>query len=162
MNQQRKITTVALRVIAVLLIAAGAVSLTAFASVDDGPKKLPGSWNVAVVSDLQGPFPGLLTFNEDGGMVGDPPPTPLESTSHGNWIRTGPRAIAYTFVALITNDQRVVVAKLKVVSALKYEASTDTWSGPYQLTVSTPDGSAVVGHDGGTFHLTRIAVETLH
>jgi hypothetical protein len=161
MNQQRKITAVALRVIAILLIAAGAVSLTAFASAEDGPKKLSGSWDVAVVSNLQGPFPGLLTFNADGGLIGDPPPIGTESTSHGNWIRTGPKAVAYTFVALITNDQRVVVAKLKVVGTLQYEASTDTWSGPYQLTVSTPDGTVVLGHDGGTFRLTRIAVEAL-
>jgi hypothetical protein len=160
MNLQRKLAPGASRVIAVLMIAAFTVALTGCATVDTGLQKLSGSWNVAVVSKLQGPFPGLLTFTADGGLIGDPPPIGTESTSHGNWLRTSPTAAEYTFVALITNDKRVVTANLKVVGTLDYDAASDSWSGPYKLTISALDGS-VLASDGGTFRLTRVAVEKL-
>jgi len=162
MRKPGKFVIAALSALAIVVAAAGTIALSARPNQEEGLKNLPGSWNVAVVSDLQGPFPGLLTFISDGSLIGDPPPIGTESTSHGTWVRTGPDSAAYTFVALITNDQRVVVAMLKVIGTLQYDGHTDSWSGPYKLTVKTTDGAVELGHDGGTFRLTRIAVETLH
>jgi len=147
--------------ISALLLAALAITQTAQANGNSRSEKLFGSWNVVVTTETQGTtFPALLTFSEDGGMIADEPPSPFETSGHGNWVSTGRREVAYTFVSLIGSAEGPLSAKLKVVGTLQYDAGNDSWSGPFKIDVLDPDGH-VTFTDHGTFSLTRIAVEPL-
>lgn len=90
----------------------------------------------------------------------DEPPSPFETSGHGNWISTGRRDVAYTFVALIGSAEGPLSVKLKVVGTLRFDSAKDTWNGPFKIDGFDPGGN-VIFSDRGTFSLTRIAVERL-
>ena len=125
-------------------------------------QKLAGAWSVEVTVEIQQiTFPGLLTFTSDGIVLGDEPGAPFETTAHGNWIATGPREAAFTFVALVGGGPGGnVSATAKIVGKLEFDARTDNWRGPFKIQVFDPDGNELFA-DRGTFRGTRIAVETL-
>jgi hypothetical protein len=161
MNSKRTLVVSILGLIATLLIAAFAIAQTTQASEDDRGAKLVGAWNVEVTTVGQGTtFPALLTFGDDGTMIADEPPSPFETSGHGNWISTGRREVAYTFVALIGSAEGPLSAKLKVVGTLELDADKGTWSGPFKIDVFDPNGNVILS-DHGTFSLTRIEVERL-
>jgi len=151
-----------LGMIAALLLAALAIGQTAQAGENDRQEKLLGSWNVDVTAVVQNiTFPALLTFTDDGGMIADEPPSPFETSGHGNWISTGRREVAYTFVALIGSAEGPLSAQIKVVGTLRFDPSQGTWNGPFKADVTDPSGNAIFS-EHGTFSLTRIAVEQLN
>jgi hypothetical protein len=148
-------------VAAALLIAAFANAQPAQVDASRQAKALVGSWNVVVTTEAQGTtFPALLTFGGDGTMIADEPPSPFETSGHGNWVRTGRHEAAYTFVALVGSAEGPLSATYKVVGTLQRDAGSDTWSGPFKIDVLDPAGQLVFS-DRGTFSLTRIAVEPL-
>jgi len=161
MKRTRTIALSIVGMIAALLIAAFAIGQTAEANANNRSEKLLGSWNVVVTTEVQGTtFPALLTFSEDGGMIADEPPSPFETSGHGNWVSAGRREVAYTFVSLIGSAEGPLSSKLKVAGRLRYDADDDGWSGPLKIDVLDPNGQ-VIFTDQGTFTLTRIAVEPL-
>ncbi len=161
MNHKRTFALSVLGLISVLLLAALAIAQTAQANASNLSEKLLGSWNVVVTTEVQGiTFPALLTFSSDGGMIADEPPSPFETSGHGNWISAGRREVAYTFVSLIGSAEGPLSAKLKVVGTLQYDAGNDSWSGPFKIDVFDAGGKLSFT-DHGTFSLTRIAVESL-
>ena len=125
-------------------------------------QKLVGAWNVEVNLELfQVKFPALLTFTSDGIVLGDEPPSPFETTAHGNWVATSPREAAFTFLALIGGGPDGQLSEtLKIVGKLEYDSRADTWSGPFRIQGFDSDGNEIFGYPG-TFTGTRIAVETL-
>ena len=161
MNHKRRYTLSAVGLLCTLLLAALAIAQTAQANASNRSEKLLGSWNVVVTTEVQGiTFPALLTFSDDGGMIADEPPSPFETSGHGNWISAGRREVAYTFVSLIGSAEGSLSAKLKVVGTLQYDAGSGSWSGPFKINVLDANGQ-VSFTDHGTFSLTRIAVESL-
>jgi hypothetical protein len=161
MNHKRTFVLSILGLISALLLATLAIAQTAQANANSRSEKLLGSWNVVVTTEVQGStFPALLTFSSDGGMIADETPSPLETSGHGNWVNSGRNEAAYTFVALIGNPDGTLSTKLKVVGTLQYDASNDSWSGPFKIDVFDAGGQ-VIFTDHGTFSLTRIAVEPL-
>ena len=82
------------------------------------------------------------------------------TSAHGNWISTDDGGAAYTFVGLFSGEDGTHAGKLKVVGTLQYDASADTWQGPFKIDVFDADDQPIAS-DHGTFNLTRIAVETL-
>jgi hypothetical protein len=124
--------------------------------------RLAGAWSVEVTVEIQQlSFPGLLTFTSDGIVLAEEPPSPFETTGHGNWVATGPREAAFTFLALFGGGPGGnVSATGKVVGKLEYDPRADNWSGPFKIQVFDPDGNEIFA-DRGTFSGTRIAVETL-
>ena len=147
--------------IAVLLLAAGAIVQTTRASDDDRTQKLYGSCYVAVRPQATAPFLGLLTFDAGGGLVADAPPSPLDSAAHGNWAPRDHGEVAYTFVGLSADTQRQIVGTVKVDGTLQYDAGQDSWSGPFKTYFLDVSGK-VIGTDAGTVRLTRIVVGSLH
>lgn len=124
--------------------------------------KLVGGWSVDTTVEIQqATFPSLMTFTSDGIVLTDEPPSPFETTGHGNWVATGPRSAAFTFLALIGGgpDGQLSVS-LKIVGKLQYDARADNWSGPFKIQGFDQDGIELFA-DRGTFSGTRIAVETL-
>jgi hypothetical protein len=159
MKRTRIIALSIVGLIGALLLAT--LEQTAQANANNRSEKLHGSWNVVVTTELQATiFPALLTFSDDGGLIADEPPSPFETSGHGNWISAGRREAAYTFVSLIGSAEGPLSAKLKVVGTLRYDAGNDSWSGPFKIDVLDPNGQ-VSFTDHGTFSLTRIAVESL-
>lgn len=123
--------------------------------------KLVGSWQVETTVVQQAvTFPALLTFTSDGIVIADEPPSPFETSGHGNWIATGPDTANFTFLALIGSADGPLSATIKVVGSLHYKASTDTWAGPFMIQVVDAKGDEILA-DRGTFNATRIAVEPL-
>jgi hypothetical protein len=142
--------------------------VTAFATAprpvqgdDRGIDRLPGSWHSVVTTPNQGSFPGLITFNSDGGVTATESPGPFESPAHGNWERRG-RDVAYTFFALFGTAAGAGhnAGSLKVVGTLHFDARNGGWTGPFRIQVFTPTG-AVIFSDEGTIALTRIEIESL-
>jgi hypothetical protein len=161
MNIKRALVVSTLGMIVAVLLSALAIAQTAQAGGHDRQEKLLGSWEVVVTTVGQGTtFPALLTFTDDGGMIADETPSPFETSGHGNWISTGRRDVAYTFVALIGSAEGPLSAKLKVVGTLRFNSANDSWSGPFKIDVIDPSGNLILS-DQGTFSLTRIAVERL-
>jgi hypothetical protein len=147
--------------IAALLIAAVAIAQTTEAGADNHQEKLLGSWNVEVTAVVQNvTFPALLTFTSDGNVIADEPPSPFETSGHGNWIKRGHREIAYTFVALVGSAEGPLTAKIKVVGTLQFDPSQGKWNGPFKADLTDPNGQPIFS-EHGTFSLTRIAIERI-
>ena len=147
--------------VAALLLATLAIAQTTQAGENERQEKLLGSWNAVTTTVTQGTtFPALLTFAADGGMIADEPPSPFETSGHGNWVSTGRRDVAFTFVSLIGSAEGPLSVKLKVIGTLRFNSANDSWSGPFKIDVIDPSGQ-VTFSDRGTFSLTRIAVERL-
>lgn len=96
------------------------------AMADDGRTRrlrgLVGAWDVVTtVVQQNAVFPALLTFTSDGIVLADEPPSPFETTGHGNWISTGRRTAAFTFHTLVGS------AEGRCPSASR---SSGSWSSP--------------------------------
>jgi hypothetical protein len=161
MNNKGKLVIFVLGLISILLIAAFTIAPTTQAGPDNRSDKLHGSWNVVVTTEIQGAtFPALLTFTSDGSLIADEPPSPFETSGHGNWVSTGPGQVAYTFVTLVGSAEGPLSAKYKVVGTLNLGSDKESWSGPFKIDILDPNGQVIFA-DRGTFSLTRIAIEPL-
>jgi hypothetical protein len=161
LNHKRTLVVSTLALIVGMLLVALAIAQTAQVDAKGRQEKPVGSWEVVVTTVNQGAtFPALLTFGDDGTMTADETPSPFETSGHGNWVSTGRREVAYTFVALIGSAEGPLSAKLKVVGTLELDADKGTWSGPFKIDVVDANGNVTLS-DHGTFSLTRIAVERL-
>jgi hypothetical protein len=152
------LTAIGIGLMAVVLpVAALAVSRSA---VDAKTNDWVGSWNVVgTVTSMSGAFPVLMTFTSDGSVIGDETPSPLETSSHGAWIKTGGNEGAYTTYFIVGNATDLTKWTLgKVSGTLKYNPGQDKWSGPFKITVADQSG-AVFFTDTGTMKATRISVE---
>ena len=157
MNHQRKVFAIFVALVSGLLFAAFAAAQTSSTDMDN----LLGSWNAEVVVKIQAAtFPALLTFSPGGGLIADEPPGPGETSGHGNWVSTGESEIRFTFVSLFSGEGGAYAGKLKVVGTLKFDASSQTWSGPFKIDGVDAKDVATFS-DTGTFDLTRIEIRSL-
>ncbi len=161
MNRTRTLTLTLIALIGMVVVAAFALAQSAQAGVNARSAQLPGSWRAVTTVEAQAiTFPSLLTFTSDGAMIADEPPSPFETSGHGNWVSTSRDEVAFTFVSLIGSAEGPLSATIKVVGTLRYDASSDQWSGPFKIDVVGANGSMLLT-DRGTFTLTRIKVESL-
>ena len=123
-------------------------------------KNLAGSWEVLATTPSQGSFNVFISFFDDGNVIADEPGS-QETAGHGNWLATGGTNVIYTFKSVFGDANQQVLANLKVVGALQYNATQDTWTGPFKVEVFDPSGHLVFS-DRGTFTGTRIAIESLN
>ena len=159
MNIKRNIAIVALGLVCVLVFSSVVLARTSADS--SNMDNLLGSWNAEVkVESQDASFPALLTFGAGGTVVTDEPPLTGETSGHGNWSSSSDSEVAFTFVALFSGEEGAYNGNLKVVSTLQYDASADSWQGPFKIDVFDADGQ-VLFSDRGPFSLTRIAVESL-
>lgn len=162
MNRRRTFTLTILGLIGTVLLAVFALAQSAQAGVNARSAQLPGSWMAVTTVEAQGAtFPALLTFSSDGGMIADEPPSPFETSGHGNWVSTSRDEVAFTFISLIGSAEGPLSATIKVVGTLRYDATSDQWRGPFKIDIVGADGSVLLT-DRGTFTLTRIKVESLN
>jgi hypothetical protein len=161
MNNKRKLVMFVLGPISILLAAAFIVAPTTQVNADSRLDKLLGSWEAVTTVEIQNAtFPSLLTFTSDGSVIADEPPSPFETSGHGNWISTGPGQVAFTFMTLVGSAEGPLSLKYKVVGTLKLGSDKKSWLGPFKIDILDPNGQ-VIFTDHGTFNLTRIVVESL-
>jgi hypothetical protein len=99
----------------------------------------------------------------DGGVINTTSvslASPLESPGHGQWIQTGPRTFAITFVTLNADSAGTVLWTSKVRATLRLSTSGDEFTGVFRVDVFEPGGSLIVS-DTGTVFSTRVKVEPL-
>ncbi len=141
----------------VALIAALVVSRS---SVDAKTNDWVGSWNTEVlIPNLNVMFPALMTFNSDGNLIADETPSPLETSGHGAWIKTGGNEGAYTFYYLVGDAADPAKwTRGKVSGSIKLSPQADKWSGPFKIIVLDQNGNTTFSADG-KMSATRINVE---
>jgi hypothetical protein len=159
MNKRRHWMILALGVGCILVVSALVMAQTSASSAN--MDQLYGSWHVEVTLPAQGAtFPALITFGAGGSVITDEPPSPGETSGHGNWTSAEDGTVSYTFVALFSGEEGAYAGGLKVVGTLQYDANTEGWQGPFKIDGFDADGQTTFS-DTGTFVLTRIAVESL-
>lgn len=122
-------------------------------------ERLVGSWQVeTTVVKQAAAFPSLFTFTDDGIVIADEPPSPFETSGHGNWVATGADTADFTFLALIGSAEGPLASTIKVVGSVNYDSNADTWDGPFIVRVTDAEGAELL-LDQGTFQGTRIAIE---
>ncbi len=162
MNIKHKLAISVFWAVGAVLLAAFAIAQNVQAGDNDRQvKQLLGSWEAVTTVEIQNAtFPSLLTFTSDGSVITDEPPSPFETSGHGNWVSTGPGQVAFTFVSLVGSAEGPLSMKYKVVSRLNLNSDKESLSGPFKIDILDPNGQ-VIFEDHGTFDLTRIAVEPL-
>jgi hypothetical protein len=156
MNTKR-IRLISILVVGLILAGMLAYQILAVRNAMAASKSLVGSWNVEVtVVQQNSVFPSLMTFYNDGNLITDETPSPLETSGHGDWVRTGPNKAAYTFVFLIGSTEPGQWLKGTVSGEVNFDPRKDTWNGPFTIKIVDQDGNEVLS-DTGTMDGTRIS-----
>lgn len=161
---KRHLLALAMASVAVLLtvsIAPGSVLAAASAVGQD----LTGSWMVTDTQSGQPAATDLVTFTADGGMLvsedaSAAPESGRSTTGHGAWTWTGDGEFAFTFVGLHIDPKGRLDGTFKVSGRLTLGDDSDTFSGPFKVTASAPDGKALFSGEGSVKG-TRITVESM-
>ena len=141
-----------------LVIIAGLIAFLAVPKmvVEAKPNDWVGSWNVVInVVNQNATFPGLVTFFNDGNVITDEVPAPMETSGHGNWVKTGAYQAAYTFDFLIGGAEPALWLAGTINGDLEYDAQIDQWSGPFTIKLVDQDGNVAL-EDTGTMSGQRI------
>jgi hypothetical protein len=151
---------IALFISVVLVLVAGILIITSFAMADSNrkPERLIGAWYLDGISSLGDQIHALATFNADGTMSEDQLGA-FETSGHGIWEMDKQGKVRFTAVELtwVETPSFAYTGKFVVTQALKRNAATDTWSGPFKLNIYDPDNNSIV-EATGTVTLTRITL----
>jgi len=119
-----------------------------------------GSWVATTQSSQGGTLQSLVSFLDGGVLIASETPNSDLSTYHGVWTSRDDGSVAFTFLGLYGDKQGAYAGSLKVVSEVTYDVATNTWSGPFKVETTYPDGSLNYA-DRGTSVLKRIEIERL-
>jgi hypothetical protein len=129
-------------------------------------RTLAGTWVVNISQPGFPPSQRHFTFNSDGGLVTNDDlqvgPNFVEhfTIGQGNWIRTGNRSVAATFVGQRFNLEGTFLGTFKVRMNLDLNPLANEWSGTARVYIALPGGQVIFTSDAG-FEATRLAVEPL-
>jgi hypothetical protein len=114
---------------------------------------LVGSWFV----DNPGATPSVTSFTADGIMID----AEFDGgTGLGVWQPTGERTAAFSFVIPFVDDVHQFAVTIQIRGDLTVDASGNSGSGTYSVTVVQSDGT-LLDTDEGTVNLTRMSVESI-
>ena len=158
-----RVVTALVALLAVGVVAAGAVSA---ARADDDKSRsgaLVGTWEVTL--QLPGAPPGrvLATFNDDGTTVESAaaPPT-TRGASHGVWKRIGNDLFSVTRIFFRFNPQTgAFLGTTKVNATARVASDRETFEAVSISELRDPAGTLIVGGLRGTATATRMHVETI-
>jgi hypothetical protein len=125
---------------------------------------LEGSWSVDGTSQAVPPFKDLWTFTLDGGFLtsdtiaNTPVGIELFSTGHGEWIRTGNREFAVTFVLNRYSLEGTFKGSFKTWMTVRLNETLDRLEGSFRRDVIDPAGTVVFSFTA-MLQATRIEVE---
>lgn len=134
-------------------------------AVERQKKAIVGSWLVNVETPGFPALKILLTFTEDGCVIGtaqgDVAASRALSVAQGSWVHQGGLTFASTFIQVSyeiqTGNLRGLV-KFRLTHTL--DSAWNEWSGPYKFDFINPAGT-VLFSAGGTTQAQRIKVEPL-
>ena len=148
-----------------------AAGLTGKPAMAEAGQRLEGSWTVAVepTGGQLGAPRLLVSFTTEGVALRTAPlqqmaPPALGvakmfiSTTHGEWVRTGDREFALTFIGFAFDDAGNFLATQHIRVAPTLSDTLDTFSGPFKTEFLAADGS-VLAASTGTVQGTRIRAE---
>ena len=160
---QGRAVTAVVALLAVSVIAAGAVSAARADDDESRSRALVGTWEVTL--QLPGAPPGrvLATFNDDGTTVESaaaPPAT--RGASHGVWKRIGRHLFSVTRIFFRFNPQTgALLGTTKVNATARVASDRETFDAVSISELRDPAGNLVVGGLRGTATATRMHVETI-
>jgi len=148
-------------VLAVLLSLLGAQAITAgggdgLRAVSGVGQELEGTWRVQVSPEnppigLPPSFPTLYTFIPSGELletsVGTPPSR--RSPGHGEWLRTGDRRFAFTFIFFRFDAESRYIGELEASTRIRLARNLRRFRGFSTVVLRDPQGNVV-----GTFNTT--------
>ena len=142
-----------------MFAALAALGVRAMAQVGVGQNDVAGAWNVTIEFDgfPSCTAPSLMTA--DGGIVANACAN-NESPGYGQWVRTGKREFAATFVGLEYAGDGTANGTYKVRATAVVSSDGQRFNGPFVTDIFAPDGNLVftiAGHVRGQ----RIGVEPL-
>ena len=120
-------------------------------------KILTGSWIFTLTSPGMPPFKSLFTFTDDGGLlttgaviVPFPPPIgrAVFSAGHGEWEKIRSGEFSFTFVALIHDENGILVASSRVNGTLQVNEAMESLSGSARACDLDADGNVLFCFDG--------------
>lgn len=129
-----------------------------------------GTWSVSVTIP-GGPagMVNLATLSLDGGVVvAFPSPTPsppgsthrLEywTTALGRWAPTGDQTAKMSFRSLGTDENGNAIGAHAISASATADARGESWSGPFTITITGPDGRTLASLSG-TVNATRLSAD---
>jgi hypothetical protein len=134
--------------------------LVTAASAQSGSTKEPtlaGSWVVYVTPAPESgipPFVNLSAFTKDGRIINSSP----DGAWVGEWIKTGPRQSASTFMGFTKVGEDFLLFKVRATAEV--DESGDTFAAPLQTDIFDGEGNVVITFTG-TVRATRFGVEPL-
>ena len=154
------------RILAALVVAVCMSSVSLMAQpMSAGGQQLEGAWVIDLVGDP--PAASAKTsgiFDRDGTVfiqntVPDRPGTrTIDGT--GEWVRTGDREFALTWVYIVVAADGSYFGMFKDRAKIRLSADGTELNGDFTFEVSLPDGT-VVFSGTGKFHAVRVRVEPL-
>ncbi len=124
-----------------LLIASTAVTMSSTANDGKGARALEGSWQVRLTpTSGSPPFDEYMTFTSGGGII-ESNNFPFYQSGltagpgHGTWQHNGEHQFAFAFRKFLFTPAGQSVGTLKAAGVLTYSTSTDSWSGPANVSI---------------------------
>jgi hypothetical protein len=143
----------------VLCGALAALSSIGAVQSGSGPDAPTGAWNVTIEFEGFPPCTAPSLMTADGGIVANAC-TNLESPGYGQWIRTGSRTYAVTFVGLEYAPDGSTIGTYKVRAKGTLTKDASLFSGPFKTEVFDQEGR-VIFTVTGMVRATRVTVEPL-
>lgn len=160
--QAKRVVTTVVALVAVAVIAAGAVSA---ARADDEPRSraLVGTWDVTLQLPGAPPARVLATYNDDGTTVESAAASPAtRGSSHGAWERIGRDLFSVTRIFFRFNPQTgAFLGTTKVNASVRVAPDGESFEAVSISELRDPAGALIVGGLRGTATATRVHVETI-
>ena len=160
---QGRAVTAVVALLAVSVIAAGAVSAARADDDESRSRALVGTWEVTLQLPGAPPARVLATFNDDGTTVESaaaPPAT--RGASNGVWKRIGRHLFSVTRIFFRFNPQTgALLGTTKVNATARVASDRETFDAVSISELRDPAGNLVVGGLRGTATATRMHVETI-
>jgi hypothetical protein len=145
-----------LRLLVIAALVALAVPTVAVARTAKGSQKaaaIAGTWDVQVSPVGASPFPALLTFTRDGGVIETE--SDGAGTGLGSWKRTGPKAFTLAFKTFLFTPAGDPAGSVVVRAAVTLNGGT--LSGPFKFDVFDTAGNKLQS-GSGTAKATRFVI----
>lgn len=128
-------------------------------------KQLSGTWAMTIIltnglPQLPPPFPGFNTYTPDGGLLATfvPSPGTIQYPGQGEWVRTGNREFALSFVGFRFDEKGNFQGTMKIRETFTLDEALNESTGQFKWEIAIPTGQVVASGEGTT-RGRRIGVE---
>ena len=156
----RKASIAVIGLIAVVLVATGAISASA-ANDDSSANQLAGSWQLTVNrGPALPPVKGLTTYTSDGTLIGTANVV-VRGPAHGAWVHVSGRTYADTHIFFRFDPTGTFLGTQKVRETVELAQDGDSYTAMALSDQFDPNGNLTASGLPATITATRIKVEPL-